>query len=361
VRIVDDDQLHNGIETPTDDPNMGFYTQDDLPFYYDLAEKFAIDDRYFASVMGATLPNRLYLMAATSFGHVSGGDALPVAPDVYRPVTGSIFDLMDSNGISWTDYANSAPQARFLRRPNSSGNDPHFQSLEVFHAIATGSPGAAPLPQVALVDVPDGEHPPADIQRGQAYVSQIVNAVRNGPYWKDSVIFITYDEHGGFYDHVAPPRAPQRSARTPDGIFPGQCEDLSSPPASQRPGGGFGCSASVQEATALCSALAANPAEPYPDSCPSFDQLGFRVPLIVVSPFAKPHYVSHTIADHASMLAFVEQRFLSDGGTGPRHLTLRDQYANTLDDLFDFENSPSMNISLIQAQLPINDCSPPGV
>jgi len=62
------------------------------------------------------------------------------------------------------------------------------------------------------------EHPPTDIQRGQAFVSQVVNAVRNGPFWQDSVIFITYDEHGGYYDHVAPPKARQGGARMPDGI-----------------------------------------------------------------------------------------------------------------------------------------------
>src|SRR5262249_17244624 len=152
---------------------------------------------------------------------------------------------------------------------------------------------------------------------------------------KDSVIFITYDEHGGFYDHVAPPRAPQGSARTPDGIFPGQCVDLSNPPASQQPGAGAHCSQSAAEALSLCSALAHTPAGQYPENCASFDQLGFRVPFLVVSPFAKPHYVSHTVADHTSLLAFIEKRFLSDqaaGGAGSRlHLTLRDQYADPLE------------------------------
>jgi phospholipase C len=365
VRVSDSrDQPPNGIETAADDPTMGFYTQDDLPFYYDLAKKFAIDDRYFASVMGATLPNRLYLMAATSFGHISGGDPLPAPPDVYKPISGTIFDLLDSKGISWTDYSEGGPQARVFRRPTSSANDPHFQSVQVFLAIAAGSPGAAQLPRVSLIDAPDEEHPPADIQRGQASVSRIVNSVRNGPYWKDSVIFITYDEHGGFYDHVIPPRAPQGSARTPDGISPGQCEDLSNPPANRQPGASVGCGWSAYEAKSLCPALAQSPTAQYPDSCPSFDQLGFRVPLIAVSPFAKPHYVSHTIADHTSLLAFIERRFLSDhASVGDRnriHLTLRDQYADALKDLFDFENAPSMNSSLIEAAPPVEDCTPPG-
>jgi len=78
-------QPDRGIETATEDPTMGFYTQVDLPFYYDLAQKFAIDDRYFASVIGPTLPNRLYLLAATSFGHVSTGDVNYLPPDGLKP------------------------------------------------------------------------------------------------------------------------------------------------------------------------------------------------------------------------------------------------------------------------------------
>jgi phospholipase C len=365
VRVNDaSQQPDSGGETPAEDSTMGFYTQDDLPFYYDLAGKFAIDDRYFSSVMGPTLPNRFYLMAATSFGHVDTGDSTP--PGATKPITGTILDLLDSAGVSWTDYFQEAPQAEVFRKPTGSATDPHFQSVQTFLATAAGSSGVAQLPQVSFVDPgfsgPDenDDHPPTDIQRGQVFVSQIVNALRNGPYWRDSVIFITYDEHGGFYDHVAPPRAPQGSARTPDEIFPGQCADLSNPPASQQPGGGAGCLASVPQAQLLCPALAQDPNGAYPGNCASFDQLGFRVPFLAVSPFAKPHYVSHTIGDHASILAFIEQRFLTTGsGAGTRaHLTLRDQYADTLADLFDFENAPSLNTPVIQAQSPVTDCTP---
>jgi len=224
---------------------------------------------------------------------------------------------------------------------------------------------SAQLPQVSLVDAggEDDDHPPTDIQRGQVFISRVVNAIRSGPYWKDSVLFITYDEHGGFYDHVAPPRAPQGSARTPDGIFPGQCADLSNPPASQQPGAGAHCSASIAEVPLLCPALAQTPAGQYPDTCASFDQLGFRVPFLVVSPFAKPHYISHAIADHTSLLAFIEKRFLSDqaaGSNGGRlHLTMRDQNADTLEDLFDFDNAPSLNTSVNkEAAPPTTDCTP---
>jgi phospholipase C len=210
VRVNDAmEQLDNGVETPTEDQSMGFYTQDDLPFYYDLAKRFAIDDRYFSSVLGPTLPNRAYLMAATSFGHVTTAD--PVPPSGYKPITGTIFDLLDSRQVSWVDYSQAGPQAGVFRQ--SVGMDPHILPLQDFLTAAAGSSGAGQLPQVAFVDPSYGpdendEHPPTDIQRGQAFVSRVINAVRNGPYWRDSVIFLTYDEHGGFYHPVAPPRAP---------------------------------------------------------------------------------------------------------------------------------------------------------
>jgi phospholipase C len=375
-----------GVEDPTEDQTMNFYTQSEIPFYYDLAQKFAIDDRYFSSVLGPTFPNRSYLLAGTSFGHLTTSDTFPPTGG-YKPITGTILDLLDKNHITWADYFQDAPQAATFRSV-----DPRFLPLKLFLAQAA----AGTLPQVSFVDPNFGlggvtfendEHPPTDIQRGQAYVSTVVNAIRNGPNWQDSVIFITYDEHGGSYDHVAPPRARQGGQRNPDGISPGQCADLSNAPASQQPGGGAECHAnflsntdtSLNDAIALCPALSANPTGPYPAECANFDQLGIRVPLIAVSPFSKRHYVSHTVGDHTSLLAFIEKRFMStgdstghnDGGQDAdahdgkdanagshQHLTKRDQFANPLEDLFDFENAPSLGIVPTQAAPPLVDCTP---
>jgi phospholipase C len=197
----------------------------------------------------------------------------------------------------------------------------------------------------------------------------VLNAIRSGPYWQDSVIFLTYDEHGGFYDHVRPPLAPQGGQRTPDGIAPGQCADNSNPPASQQPGGGAECSfnpisttdTTVKDAELLCPALALNPTGPYPAQCATFNQLGIRVPFVAISPFAKPHYVSHVNGDHTSILAFIERRFLTPvAGQPSLHLTARDQHANPLEDLFDFKHSPSLSTTLTQAAPPATDCTPAG-
>ena len=389
VRVNDiTEQVDNGAETPTDDQTMGFVTQNEIPYYYDLAQKFALDDTYHASVLGPTFPNRSYLMAATSFGHLTTNDTFP-PPGGYKPITGTIFDLLDAHGITWGDYFQDAPQGgsfRLFSLSPGGTSDPHFLPLTVFLAQAK----AGTLPQVSLVDpnfglfgraLENDEHPPTDIQRGQAYVSQVINALRNGPNWKDSILVLTYYEHGGFYDHAGSPRARQGHALNPDGINPGQCADLSNPPASEQPGDGAECSAnpfsqtdtSVKDAEELCPDLAANPTGPYPAACANFNQLGVRVPFLAVSPFSKPHYVSHTTGDHTSLLALIEKTFMStpdnqkkqdaddddeNGSVDHPFLTKRDQHANTLEDMFDFDRSPSLNTPIGVALPPANDCTP---
>jgi hypothetical protein len=123
----------------------------------------------------------------------------------------------------------------------------------------------------------------------------------------------------------------------------------------------------VKEAEALCPALATDPTGPFPEQCASFDQLGVRVPFLAVSPFSKPHYVSHTVGDHTSLLALIEKRFVNvveDQTTGDGdddaqpHLTLRDLHASTLEDLFDFEHSPSLDTAIVPTAPPAKDCTP---
>lgn len=123
---------------------------------------------------------------------------------------------------------------------------------------------------------------------GDEFISNIVSAVVAGPQWPHAAVFITFDEHGGFYDHVPPP-----SACPPDNL-PARLG------ADDLPGG--------------------------------FDRYGFRVPLIVVSPYARPHFASHTVYDHTSILRFIETRFLLGA------LTARDANADPMLDLFDFKH-----------------------
>jgi phospholipase C len=326
---------------------MGFYTDADLPYYYGLAETFAISDRYFADIIGQTFPNRSYFVAGTSFGHLTTSEI--ITPGGYKPITGTIYGLMDAAGVTWTDYFSDLPYSAIFT--NSPG---HTKPVSMFAADAA----ADALPDVSFIDpsafadqaingstYQTDEHPPNDIRAGQYFVSTIVSALRSSPAWSSSVLFFTYDEHGGFYDHVMPPPASQGGQLTPDGIPPGQCADNSNPPASLVPGGGASCThSSTIDAPGICSTF--TPTGPYPADCATFNQLGFRLPMVAVSPFSKPQYVSHTVGSHVSLIAFIAHRF------GLPSLAARDANANDLQDMFDFDTSPSLAAATGTAPLP---------
>jgi len=320
-------------ESPTDDDTMGFYTQADLPFYYSIAQTFALDDRYFSTVPAQTVPNRMYLYAATSFGHLVTTTAEAIPPTGgYKPINGTILDMLDKQDVSWGEYVDTGgvtelgiPYGGLFRTPAP----PHFQTVDDFKSQAA----SGDLPSVAFVDfsLSNSEHPPFDARAGEVEVAEIIDAVRKGPSWKDSIIFWTYDEHGGFYDHVVPP-----AATPPDDIPPGKCADDSSAPGSETPGNGAQCSDSANEQAQLClHALAGEPC------ISSFNQYGIRLPFVAISPFSKASYVSHTVADHTSILALIEKRFLASA-----HLTARDAAANDLEDMFDFDAMPSLNAAV---------------
>jgi len=204
---------------------------------------------------------------------------------------------------------------------------------------------AGNLAQVVWIDLEHDEHPPTDIRAGQQEVAQVVTAIRNSPAWSSSIVLLTYDEHGGAYDHVRPP-----AVTPPDDIPPGLCADNSDPPLSRKPGHGAQCSQSFSEALTLCPSLP--PYGPFPSTCAGFHQLGIRVPLLAISPFAKPAYVSHVVSDHTSFLALIEKRFMPGA-----HLTHRDAAASTLEDLFDFKQAPSAaaNVPASLAEPPATD------
>lgn len=266
---------------------LGYYDETDLPWYYGLARTFAISDRHFASLLGPTQPNRLFYFAATSFGATSNG--IPPVKDGQGKPTQSLFTRLSAAGVSWKVYvSNVASPAVFL--PLILERADHFAPIEQYFADAA----ADALPQVAIIesryldsDAAHGmnesdEHANANMQAGQAFTARVVKALMTSPSWKRSVLFLTYDEHGGFYDHVPPPPA---------------CEPDDLLPYSGR-----------------------------------FDRYGFRVPLVAVSPFARRGYVSHVVSDHTSVLRFVEARF------GLPALTRRDANADALLDLFDFKH-----------------------
>lgn len=306
---------------------MGYYDQTDLPYYYDLATFFATSDRWFSPIMAATYPNRMYLFAASSFGHEYPDE--DASHPQYSAKT--IFGAMNNANVSWTYYYQDGmflPNFQDWNNPVVQGKTFHLNYLmDMLAGTCSGSPcdPDKTLPQVIFIEAAAGksaldEHPNNNIQKGAAFVQSIINALMNSDAWQDSVFILTYDEGGGLYDHVPPITVP-----TPDPYSQGQCPDVNN--------GSYG----------YCH-TGDNPnfTAPTPDQggYDMFNLSGFRVPVIVISPYAKPHYVSHTPMDYTAILAFIEKTF----NVPP--LTSRDQYwfnNGAMSDFFDFSAPALLN------------------
>jgi phospholipase C len=289
---------------------MGYYDWTDLPYYYYLASNFATSDRWFSPVLDRTQLNRLYLFAATSHGYAyepgfDTADALPV------PVS-TIFDSLQAAGVSWKIYATDmdcgadsstpAPCTYLTQFAKYASGDLPANVVPATQFLTDAQSGQ--LPSVAFIeggyDSAQDEHPDNNVQTGAAYVASLINGFMASPSWSDSVFILTYDEGGGLYDHVPP-----QATVSPDGINP---VDL--------------------EPSDIC-----NPLPTGPNNC-QFNYTGFRVPLMVISPFTKKNYVSHTVADYTAILKFIETRF------NLQPLTQRDAAQMDMTEFFDFQNVP---------------------
>ena len=266
---------------------MGYWTEPDIPFYYGLARTFPLASRWFGSTLCQTYPNRRFLMAGTAAGIISTDPQALSAPP---PPNGNIFQRLDAHGISWRNY--SADLASLLILVDyAAANTNKLLGTDQFFADAA----AGTLPAVSLVDPAfnhgGSEENPDDIHVGEAFAASIINAVMAGPGWPRTLLVWLYDESGGYYDHVPPP-----AAIAPDDIPP----VLS---AQDEPGG--------------------------------YDRYGFRVPAVVVSPYARPHYVSGVVRDHTAILKFIERKWNLPA------LTWRDATADDLMDCLDFDSAPA--------------------
>src|SRR6266704_1835466 len=295
---------------------IGYFVGDNqLDYYYFMASSFATSDRWFSPVLSRTHPNRMYLYAATSAGHV-----YPLNDSNSPQLTNeTIVQLLQDNGISWKIYVH--PDASGCATPSCLYGESYLNQFIYGKYVLDNMPNQfAPttqlmsdiqngtLPQVSFIE-PAGyvgldEHPTdtdvtnaPNVQAGAAYVESIVDGLMGSPSWKDSVFIFTYDEGGGFYDHVPP-----HLATPPDSIeYP---TDLSS--------------------TDIC----ANNTSPV---C-GFFVTGFRVPLIVISPFTKKNYVSHTVMDYTAILKLIETHIKLP------NLTARDAAQPDMTEFFDFAN-----------------------
>ena len=261
---------------------MGYYDQTDLPYYYELASQFATSDAWFSPLLSDTIPNRMYLLTGTSFGHIRPQD-VPPSGGWPQP---TIFRTLSQNHISWRYYYqdSSVYLASFSDWAAYQGN-----VYNISHYF-TDLQNPSTLPQVIFIERGSqsglDEHPTNNIQKGAADVANIMNAFLQSPVYQNSVFILTYDEGGGLYDHVPPFAEP-----APDSIPPMlKTGDISS----------------------------------------TFAQSGFRVPVIVVGPWVKPHFVSHVNRDYTAMLKLIETRF-----TLPA-LTARDAAQDDMTEFFDF-------------------------
>ncbi len=245
---------------------MGFHDRTAIPFYYALADRFTVCDRWFASVMGPTFPNRFYLHAGTSFG-------LQKNSPQWNGGVATVWDRMHDKGLTAKNYTAGLAAFHLGGFPGRVllGKNPSARLSEFFADAKRGT-----LPPFSIIDpdyLSNDDHPSHDINLGQALMASIVQAIAKSPQWSRTLLVITYDEHGGFFDHVPPP-------------------------------------------TAM-------------DDRPEFRQLGFRVPSMVIGPTVRTGRVCHTTYDHTSVLATLRTRY------GISNLTTRMAAAADLGDCID--------------------------
>jgi len=266
------------------DVAMGYYDYRLIPYYWDYAAQYVLFDNFFSSVMGPSLPNHLYLVAGQSGGLVLDSrfgvfnfQSQSVKSDDFE--FESVVNELEAAHVSWRYYAggegflnnwNPLPAFPYVENNESLVTD-IWDTGQFVNDLKNGS-----LPSVSWV-MPDSdfvsEEPPANVTSGERTVVSEINAVMSSQYWNSTAIFLTWDDWGGFYDHVPPPQVDQ-----------------------------YG--------------------------------YGFRVPLIILSPYAKQGYVDNTQGDFTSILKFIETDFNLPS------LTSRDAAANDLYGAFDFSQKP---------------------
>jgi len=289
------------VMSPTDsqgstvDPHytrsMGYLDQTDIPYYYELATQFATSDNWHASLLGPTIPNRMFLYTASAFGFIRPD------PDSKHPLytQKTIFQALNEAGVSWRYYYQSGDV--FLAQFdiwNDTASQGKVRNISEYYRLLADPNADKLLPQVIFIEQAASwqlnEHPDNKwgVQPGAFNTKKIIDALMASPAWATSAFILTYDEGGGLYDHVPPFAVP-----APD----------STPPNFRSTDIG---------------------------TWDQYTYSGFRTPVIVVSPWVKKNFVSHIPRTTVSILKLIETRF----GLGP--LTARDAAADDMQEFFDF-------------------------
>ena len=283
-------------------------SEDTLPVLHSLARTFGVCDHWFSSMPGPTWQNRFFVHSGTSLGHTnmpSGSD--PGSMGIYYQET--IFDRLSESGVDWKIFHDGIPQSivltRLLTRYLTFRG---YEAMDEFYRLVEGDP--AEFPQYAFIEPryfganENDQHPPADVRRGEALIADVYNAIRsNKPLWESTLLVITSDEHGGFYDHVNPPKTV-----APDDH--------------------------VAEWT--------------------FDRLGVRVPTILVSPWIQKGVIK-TVFDHTSLLRYLCDKWNLDPLGRRMQAAAGAQRSNTFADELTKLKSPRTDTpdKLIPANLPM--------
>ena len=365
----------------TGERSMGYYDQHFLNYYYFMASQFAVSDRWFSPISTKSIGNRIATFTGgTTQGLVNDPGSNDHLSQLDIP---NIFQELDQAKVSWKIYytvtegfcltdsaCTGGPNAAYpattfssltysyqylyenptgvaCTPPTQASNvvgdstnsfciDPdHIAPLSVYFTDLTNST----LPSFAFIEAGyanNDEHPGSgqSILMGQAQVANIVNSFMSSPEWMDSIFFLSYDEGGGPYDHVPP--VPGHSNDNSDASL-GTIPDISQ--IAVNPDTYGPCVPPGGVPTLHCD-LATNDPGANAGDAPSVQgfaaQLGFRLPNIIISPFTRRHYVSHTPMDHTAVIKFVENRFIGSAA----HLTARDAAQPNLLEFFDFNNIP---------------------
>jgi phospholipase C len=283
---------------------MDYYDLDFLPALHALGRNFKICDRWFSSLPGPTWPNRFFALTGTSNGRVnmpSDGTHKVDLPRYFQQTQTTLFDRLNEQAVHWKVYFHDIPQTSVLDGQRQPHNVARYFYVSQFYEDARGL--ASEFPEYCLIE-PDfmgyGQndgHPPHDIMRSEKLIADVYNALRaNNELWRSTLFIVMFDEHGGFYDHVVPPKAVP-----PDNAQPSEY---------------------------------------------TFDQFGVRVPALLVSPWVAPG-VDHTQFDHTSVLKYLTEKW----ELGP--LGRRTAEANSVGKLIATLQSESKltRISLSAAQL----------
>jgi phospholipase C len=248
--------------TPLEDPGlvMGYHTADHVPIFDELARQFCVCDRWFSSLPGPTFPNRYYALAGTSAGITEDPDTIRPQPADLK----TVFEFMPKG--TWASYYHDVSSLWLITKHRHHPLTGPFHTFATFrdHARQGTLPAASWLDPHYAVKTLKGndDHPPSDIRQGQKLVAEVYNTLLESPVWDKTMLVITYDEHGGFYDHVVPPQAA--------------------------------------------------------DDFPNLTRYGVRVPTIIVSPWVAAGSASHTVFDHTSIIKTILQRFCRQpDGTTP--------------------------------------------